>query len=152
MKDCNEILDCSGRREFLVKAAFMAGGLALTLSGAGKVLGATFEDLVVEIDENSPLNKIGGSTVVTSAAGKLIIVRTGVDSSLVVYSARCTHKGGTLKYDAEKKSFVCPSHGSTFDASNGSRTGGPAEDPLASYRATGSAKSVSIRVVSISFK
>lgn len=146
MKDCNEIVDCAGRREFLVKAAFMAGGLALTLSGAGKMLGNTFEDLVVEIDENSPLNKIGGSTVVTSAAGKLIIVRTG-ETSFVAYSARCTHKGGTLKYDAEKKSFVCPSHGSTFDASNGSRTGGPAEDPLASYRATGSAKSVSIRVV-----
>jgi hypothetical protein len=36
--DCEKIADCSGRREFLVKSAFIAGGLVLTLSGAASVL------------------------------------------------------------------------------------------------------------------
>lgn len=123
----------------------MAGGLALTLSGAGKLLGNTFEDVVVTIDDKSPLNKVGGYDIVSSSAGKIIIVRTG-DATFAAYSARCTHKGVTVKYDAAKKAFVCPSHGSMFDVANGNVTHGPADDPLASYKATGTATSVSIKV------
>ena len=145
MKDCNEVVDCSGRREFLVKAAFMTGGLALTLSGAGKLLGNTFEDVVVTIDEKNPLNKVGGYDIVASSAGKIIVVRTG-DATFVAYSAKCTHKGTTVKYDSAKKSFVCPNHGSTFDAANGNPTGGPADDPLPSYKATGTGASVTVKV------
>lgn len=145
MKDCNEVVDCSGRREFLVKAAFIAGGLALTLSGAGKLLGNTFEDVVVAIDEKSPLNKVGGSAVVAGPAGKIIILRTG-ETTFVAYSAKCTHKGTVLNYNAAKKEFVCPNHGSTFDTATGNPTGGPADDPLPSYKATGTATSVTVKV------
>lgn len=145
MKDCNEIADCPGRREFLVKAAFMAGGLALTLSGAGSVFGRAFEDVVVPIDDKSPLNKVGGSAVVDSAAGKIVVLRTG-ESAFVAYAAKCTHKGGTVSYDAAKKQFVCPKHGSSFDPANGDPKEGPAEDPLKSYKATGSAASVTVVV------
>ena len=88
----------------------MAGGLALTLSGAGSVFGKAFEDVVVPIDDKSPLNKVGGSAVVDSAAGKIVVLRTG-ESAFVAYSAKCTHKGGTVAYDAAKKQFVCPKHG-----------------------------------------
>ncbi len=144
LKDCNEVIDCSSRREFLVKAAFMAGGLALTVSGAGKLLGNTVEDLVVSIDEKSPLNKVGGSTVVASPAGKIIIVRTG-ETTFVAYSAKCTHKGTTIEYDAAKKQFACPNHGSTFDVASGARTGGPANDPLPAFKASGTAASVTVK-------
>ena len=143
LKDCNEVIDCSSRREFLVKAALMACGLALTLSGAGKLLGNTVEDLVVQIDEKSPLNKVGGSTVVTSPAGKIIIVRTG-ETTFVAYSAKCTHKGTTIEYDAANKQFACPNHGSTFDVASGARTGGPAKEPLPTFKATGTATSVTV--------
>ena len=145
MKDCNEIADCSGRREFLVKAAFMAGGLALTLSGAGSAFGSAFEDVVVPIDDKSPLNKVGGSAVVDAAAGKVVILRTG-EATFVAFSAKCTHKGGIVSYDAAKKQFVCPKHGSSFDAADGKPAGGPAEDPLPSYKAKGSATSVTVVV------
>jgi cytochrome b6-f complex iron-sulfur subunit len=144
LKDCNEVVDCSGRREFLVKAAFMAGGLALTLSGAGKLLGNTLEDVVVNIDDKSPLKKVGGSTVVSGPAGKIIVVRTG-ETDFVAYAAACTHKGTTIEYDAAKKQFTCPNHGSTFDAGTGARTGGPAKVDLPSYKATGTATSVTVK-------
>lgn len=121
----------------------MAGGLALTLSGAGKMLGNVIEDLVVPIDDKSPLNKVGGSTVVSGPAGKIIIVRTG-ETAFVAYAAKCTHKGTTVEYDAAKKQFVCPNHGSMFDVASGARTGGPAKDPLPSFKATGTATSVTV--------
>lgn len=145
MKDCNEIADCSGRREFLVKAAFMVGGLALTVSGASSAFGKAFEDVVIPIDEASPLNKVGGSAVVDSSAGKIIILRTG-DAAFVAYSAKCTHKGGIVSYDAAKKQFTCPKHSSSFDPANGNPTGGPAEDPLKSYKTNGTKTSVTVAV------
>lgn len=143
MKDCNEIVDCVGRREFLVKSAFVAGGLVLTLSGAGSVLGRAFEDVTFAIDEKSPLNKVGGSTTVESPAGKIVIVRTG-DASFIAVSAKCTHKGGPLNYDAASKQFVCDWHGSKFGA-DGSNVSGPAKTPIPTYPATGDSKSVTVK-------
>ena len=145
MKDCNEIVDCSGRREFLVKAAMLAGGLVLTLSAPLLGSAAAFEDVVVPIDDKSPLNKVGGSQVVASTVGKVIIVRTG-DASFVAFSARCTHKGTTIGYDAASKHFVCPNHGSEWDGSTGKVVQGPADNPLPSYPAKGTAASVTVTV------
>lgn len=145
MKSCNETSDCSGRREFLVKAAFLTGGLVLTLSGVSSAFGKTGDDVVVNIDAASPLNKVGGSVVVDSPAGKIIILRTG-DAAFVAFSAKCTHRGGTVAYDEAKKHFVCPKHGSEFDASNGSVAKGPARNPLAEYNASGSSASVTVKV------
>ncbi len=147
MKDCNEIADCLGRREFLIKSALVAGGLVLTLSGVAKAssLLSPFADVVVAIDAKSPLNKVGGSTIVGSTAGKIIILRTG-DESFVAFSAKCTHKGTTVQYDAAKKQFVCPNHGSRFDTSDGKVLEGPADNPLPSYPAKGTATSVTVTV------
>lgn len=146
MKDCIDKKDCTGRREFLVKAGLVAGGLVLTLSAPlGAFAGAFFEDLVVPIDDKSPLNKVGGSAVVESTAGKIIIMRTG-ETVFVAFSAKCTHKGGTVFYDEESKTFLCPKHGSEFNTANGSVVKGPAGDPLASYQATGTATSVKVKL------
>ena len=147
MKDCNEIADCVGRREFLVKSAFIAGGLVLTLSGAAKALDGVVDtsDVVIPIDDKSPLNKIGGSLVVESTKGKIIIVRTG-DAAFVAFSAICTHKRGIVEYDEAKKQFECPKHHSKFDASNGNVLDGPADDPLPAYPAKGTSTSVTITV------
>ena len=147
MKDCNEIADCAGRREFLVKSAFIVGGLVLTLSGAASALNIFGDggDVVVLIDDKSPLNKVGGSLVIDSSKGKIIILRTG-DESFVAFSAKCTHRGTTIGYDSTKKRFVCPNHGSKFDIADGSVLGGPADDPLAKYPAKGTAASVTVTV------
>ncbi|MEP6787208.1 MAG: Rieske (2Fe-2S) protein [Acidobacteriota bacterium] len=146
MKDCNEMVDCVGRREFLVKSAFIAGGLVLTLSGAASVFGKAVNgtDVVIPIDDKSPLNKVGGSQIVESAKGQIIVVRTG-DASFVAFSAICTHKRGVVEYDAAKKQFECPNH-SKFDASNGNVIDGPADDPLPKFTATGTSTSVIVAV------
>lgn len=147
MKDCNEIVECTGRREFLVKAALVAGGLVLTLSGSASSFKgfAPVEDISVAIDEKSPLAKVGGSVVIDSKAGKIIIVRTG-DAAFSAFSAKCTHKGTTVEYDAAKNQFVCPRHGSIFDGTYGKVTEGPADEPLPSFPASGTAASVKISV------
>lgn len=145
MKDCNKSSDCSGRREFLVKAAGLAGGLVLTLSGIGSALGRSLADVTFNIDTASPLNKVGGSVVVDSTAGKIIIARTG-DAAFIAFSAKCTHKGAIVEYDAAGKRFVCPKHGSKFDAANGNVTDGPAGTKLQSFKAAGTASSVTVTV------
>ena len=141
LKDsCSEISEnvCNNRRDFLVKASVTAGGLLLSLSGASaakaETVETTLEDVVVKLDDKSPLNKVGGSALIDTKSGKVIVVRTG-DMAFSAYSAVCTHKGATIKYDADKKQLFCPSHGSKFDA-DGKNAGGPAKLPLAKYSAT----------------
>ena len=145
MKDCDESVDCSCRREFLAKAAFLTGGLVLTLSGVNKVLGRSFEEVTVTIIDASPLAKVGGSDVVDSSAGKIIILRTG-ETTFVAYSDRCTHKGGIVEYDAASKQFVCPKHGSKFQSATGAVAQGPANDPLKPYGAKGDKGSVVVNI------
>jgi len=146
MKDCNDKAACVGRREFLVKAGLVAGGDVLTLSSAGSVFAGTpFEDVVVPIAADSPLAKVGGSQVVDTSAGKVIVIRTS-DAAFSAYSARCTHKGGLVNYDTAKKLLVCPKHGSSFDGANGKVVDGPADTPLASHAAKGSADKVTVTV------
>ena len=147
MKDCNEIVDCVGRREFLVKSAFIAGGLVLTLSGAASVFGKTADgtDVVIPIDDKSALNKMGGSVVVDSTKGKIIVVRTG-DAAFVAFSAVCTHKRGIVEYDGATKQFECPKHHSKFDSTDGKVLDGPADEPLPKYPAKGTSSSVTVAV------
>lgn len=141
---CEPKSDCTGRREFLVKAGLIAGGLVLTLSAPSLALASPFEDVVVPIDDKSPLNKVGGTVTVGSSAGKIIILRTG-DAAFVALSAKCTHKGGPIKYDDTAKQFFCPWHDSKFKT-DGSNAGGPASTPLTPYIATGTATSVTVKV------
>lgn len=147
MKDCNEIVDCNGRREFLIKSALIAGGLVLTVTGAAKASSFVghFADVVVPIDDKSALSKVGGSTIVDSTAGKIIIVRTG-DATFVAFSAICTHKRGEVAYDASSKQFECPKHHSKFDGATGKAVDGPADEPLPTYAAKGTSTSVTVTV------
>ena len=119
----------------------------LTVSGSAASLKAfvPVEVLVVPIDEKSPLAKVGGSVVVNSKAGKIIIVRTG-EAAFAAFSAKCTHKGGIVEYDGAMKQFVCPKHGSTFDSTNGKVLDGPADEPLPSFPASDTAASVKVSV------
>ena len=145
MKDCVETA-CIGRREFLVKAWLVAGGAVLTVSAVGNVFARSpFEDVVVAIGADSPLARVGGSQIIDSTAGKLIVIRTE-DAKFAAYSARCTHKRAILGYDHATKQLACPSHGSKFAAADGSVAKGPAETALASYVAKGGATSVTVVV------
>ncbi|MEQ1641970.1 MAG: Rieske (2Fe-2S) protein [Pyrinomonadaceae bacterium] len=143
MKDCVETPACIGRREFLVKAGLVAGGVALTVSSLNAAI--AFEDVVVPIAADGPLAKVGGSQVVESTAGKLIIIRTE-EAKFAAYSARCTHKRAVLGYDHATKQLACPSHGSRFSAIDGTVAKGPAETTLTSYVAKGGPTSVTVVV------
>ncbi len=143
MKDCVEPKACIGRREFLVKAGLVAGGLVLTVSSVHAAM--AFEDVTIQIVADGPLAKVGGSQVIDSTAGKLIVIRTE-NAKFAAYSARCTHKRGILGYDHATRQLACPSHGSRFSAGDGSVVKGPAETALSSYVTNGGATSVTIVV------
>jgi nitrite reductase/ring-hydroxylating ferredoxin subunit len=146
MKDCNDKAACMGRREFLVKAGLVAGGVVLTVSSLGNsALGAAFEDVTVDIGADSPLAKVGGSQIVDSTAGKIIVIHEA-DDKFVAFSAKCTHKGATLEYDPIGNKLNCPKHGSSFDGAEGKVLRGPAEDPLKSFPAKEAAKKVTVTV------
>lgn len=135
---------CNSRREFLVKATATAGGLVLALSGlqpagaqekksdnstAKSADGAN--EVVLKLNEKSPLNKVGGFDTVETSVGKVVIVRIG-ETDFKAYSAVCTHKGGPIKYDEKARQLFCPLHGSRFDMT-GAVVKGPATKPLATY-------------------
>ena len=148
MKNCNDKAACMGRREFLVKAGLVAGGVVLTVSSLGSTaLGAAFEDVTIDVAADSPLAKVGGSQIVDSTAGKLIVIHADGDKYLA-FSAKCTHKGALLDYDAAGKRLTCPKHGSAFDGRTGAVTQGPADDPLRSYPAKSADKKVVVTVAS----
>lgn len=145
MKDCNAEAACMGRREFLVKAGLVAGATVLTVSAGGNAFAANrFEDVVVPVAADSALAKVGGFQVVDSSAGKIIVIHSG-EGKWAAFSAKCTHKGATLKYDGTQ--LNCPSHGSKFNAATGDVTGGPAEKALKSYAVKPGDGSVTVAVV-----
>ena len=47
------------------------------------------------------------------------------------FSAICTHQGCTVKPGSQ--TFVCPCHGSTYDAKTGDRLSGPARSALSKF-------------------
>ena len=142
MNDCETKSECGGRREFLVKASALAGGLVLSLSGANVVAqdklgaaktdGAVSDDSVLKLDAKSPLSKVGGYDTIETKAGKIVVVRTS-DNEFKAFSAICPHKGGPIKYDEETKQLFCPWHNSRFDTS-GKVVKGPAKTDLQNYQ------------------
>lgn len=145
MKDCNAKAACMGRREFLVKVGLVAGATVLTVSAGGNAFAASrFEDVTLPVAADSALAKVGGSQIVESSAGKLIVIHVS-DKAYAAFSAICTHKKGVLEYNG--KALSCPKHGSTFDAANGNVTKGPADVAIKSYAVKPGDGSVTIAVV-----
>src|SRR4051794_18658089 len=145
MNDCKDQAPCLGRREFLVKAGLLAGGAVLTVSAlGGSSFAAAFEDLTIELTADSPLSKPGGSQILDSSAGKIIVINDG--GKYLAFSAVCTHRRGIVDYDATAKKLVCPKHGSQFDGTTGAVVKGPADDPLKAYGTTKTATKVTVTV------
>lgn len=148
LKMCDEAHGhgCQNRRQFLVEASRPAGGLVLSLTALGSVqaqrgksqstnknTGRQTDKLVIELDEESALNKVGGWETFETRAGRVIIVRTSA-TSFSANSAVCSHQGGPIKFDAGTFQLFCSWHDSRFNI-QGQVLKGPAEAPLKAYPA-----------------
>ncbi|MDT4938195.1 MAG: hypothetical protein QOG80_1866 [Pseudonocardiales bacterium] len=68
----------------------------------------------------------GGGLIVDSPP--VVLVR-GPGDEVHAFSSVCTHQGCTVD-KVSRGQIACPCHGSTFDATTGAVTGGPAPRPL----------------------
>jgi cytochrome b6-f complex iron-sulfur subunit len=58
-----------------------------------------------------------------------LVMTDGPELAAYGISAKCTHLGCTVDWNADEQTFICPCHGSRFDAL-GNVVNGPARDPL----------------------
>ncbi|GAA2024990.1 hypothetical protein GCM10009819_04970 [Agromyces tropicus] len=72
---------------------------------------------------------VGGSIGAT-IGGAPVLLSQPTEGDVVAFSAICTHQG--CQVGVEGGAFVCPCHGSVFDAATGAVEQGPALDPLPS--------------------
>ena len=80
--------------------------------------------------QNAGLLEWAGSTAKNSAW--LRHNRPGEPTEFTAYSIFCTHLGCPIKWLSEPKIFLCPCHGSVFNA-DGTVAGGPAPQSLFQY-------------------
>jgi Rieske Fe-S protein len=81
----------------------------------------------------TPLDAVGGSIIGAAGGFGLPLAVVRVDAhQLVALSARCTHLGCTVLYNAGKREFDCPCHRSAY-ALDGSVLRGPAVEPLTQF-------------------
>jgi Rieske Fe-S protein len=140
------------RREFLGQSAVLVIGTTSCLCGLGGC--ATFtkigntppipEDaysfeaegsrLAIDLSNVPQLAEPGGSVKIRDSAlpDPLIIARTA-EETYVVASIQCPHRGVEVEYQPERGEFECASLGSSQFATDGSRLGGPAKQPLRSF-------------------
>lgn len=118
------------RRTFLAGAAAVAGVGVLAACGPGQSPPRTTpsparDDGALAAVSDVP---VGGSVLVTDAAGAKILVAQPEEGTVVAFSAICTHMGCTVVPDGER--FHCPCHGSVYDLATGDNVSGPAPRPL----------------------
>jgi glycine/D-amino acid oxidase-like deaminating enzyme/nitrite reductase/ring-hydroxylating ferredoxin subunit len=73
----------------------------------------------------------GGEGRVLRSGLALTAAYRDLDGQLHSHSARCTHLGCIVRWNAAERSWDCPCHGSRFDARSGAVLQGPAVRPLA---------------------
>jgi cytochrome b6-f complex iron-sulfur subunit len=83
---------------------------------------------------------IGGAISAKDAGGSDIIITRPTDTTVEAFTAICTHMGCTVRPGSQ--TFVCPCHGSTYDAKTGDRISGPARGGLAKINVKVSGQSV----------
>lgn len=97
----------------------------------------------VEIAAGSALASTGGQALVQAGSNTLLVARTGA-STFTALTAICTHEACVIT-NGDGGAFVCPCHGSRFDASGRVLTG-PAVTSLRSFATAFSGSSLTITI------
>lgn len=124
-------------------AAGVLGGTALTACSASS---ATSGSPAARASAGGPLAQVsdipvGQAIVVPGSDGRPVVLCQPTKGVVVAHSAVCTHAGCTVA-PAGGELLRCPCHGSTFNASTGQNSGGPAPSPLPAVPVTIRAGSV----------
>ncbi|MBI5531910.1 MAG: Rieske (2Fe-2S) protein [Deltaproteobacteria bacterium] len=130
----------SGPRRTFVRAAVALGGAGAVASIAWPV-GRYLQPVGDGVPEDLPPTDVCADSEL--APGQMRSVRVGPipvivlrrhDSSLVAWSALCTHLGCTVRFRPESDDLHCACHGAVFDAATGTRRSGPAPSALAKLK------------------
>ena len=142
------------RRDFCVTAcqALSLGAIAATLQACGggsnpnepsdefsnvpslPSIPATVANGVATLNvAGTALANTGGTAIVTSSLGTMLVVRSGT-ASVSAFTATCTHQQCTVTGFTEGV-FQCPCHGSRYDT-NGAVVRGPSTQNLRRFNAT----------------
>jgi Rieske Fe-S protein len=117
------------------------GGATVGIGAAALALGAcsSEEPTVADAGEGAPATTASsggttvtaladvpvGSAVIAEANGEAIVVAQPEAGKVVAFSAKCTHKGCTVKLK-DATTLECPCHFANFEALTGVVTKGPA--------------------------
>ncbi len=104
-----------------------SGGASALPTVSGTLTGSTISVPIT----GTALATTGALALVRTAAGDVLVARTGADAFLAL-SAGCTHQACEITAYAGQ-TFVCPCHGSRFDTS-GRVVNGPAASPLRQFQ------------------
>ncbi|MEU0488963.1 Rieske (2Fe-2S) protein [Nocardiopsis sp. NPDC006139] len=128
------------RRAVLGAAAGAATGAVAACSGPGQGTGAPASPSPESAPAPSPEESVatveevpvGGGVVLPGAA---VVLTQPEEGEFRAFSTTCTHEGCPVD-EVVGDEIVCPCHGSRFSIADGSRTDGPASEPLEEYPVT----------------
>jgi cytochrome b6-f complex iron-sulfur subunit len=90
------------------------------------------------------LANAGGSVLVSSSQGRLLVIRSSA-TMVEALSSACTHAGVTVGYTSSTMKIDCPAHGAQFSLT-GAVLRGPANTPLRSYVTTLAGNIITIKL------
>ena len=135
------------RKEFLalaLKGAVAAGALyCVGCSNKSSNPVDTSGGVNFTIDLNDSANqalKTDGGYVYNSG---IIIINEG-NNVIRAFSQHCPHQGYSVEYSKSQGIIYCPAHGSTFNATNGALTGGPATTGVTEFTVTVSGTKITV--------
>jgi Rieske Fe-S protein len=130
--------DAPSRRTVLTAGVVLAGAGVASIAGCGsKKASGSAAASTSKASPSAASNVIVavatvpvGSAVSATYQGQPILVSQPTAGKIVAFSAICTHQGCTVAPSGDK--FLCPCHGSEYNAATGAVILGPAPLPLPS--------------------
>jgi cytochrome b6-f complex iron-sulfur subunit len=138
------------RSVFVTSSSFVMGLLWNTKTASATShfrKGFGKDSVTVNVEDYEELKQDGGFIVIKEltlgdTTDNLIIVRLS-EKEYLVLSSVCRHKKCNVKYKDERKQFVCPCHGSTYDLT-GKVVKGPSTGDIPQYDAVLSGSKLTI--------